>query len=319
MSTHSPGSAPGADAVPCPAMHPIKSLSERRSPPTDLSALRTQGVSSGALVEEVDEYFQCGASVKQGDVVLDIGANVGAFALAAAERTRGDITIHCFEAAVPTFEVLTRNFEEHAVLRASRHALHLVALTRPADAGTDRLFYFFKRFPTDSTYDIVGKRREFQRFFHGHAVRIERSVRRWLPLVGALVGGLVRRLIEHLSNPASPFGVWLTDRVTGLRVMSCRTDTVEGWLSGQELPAIDLVKIDVEGAEMDVLEGFGGAWPRIRQVAIETHEREGRHGRLVALLEEQGFVSIESYRPEQAERHGMDNVLVTARRAAVAA
>jgi len=283
------------------------------------SGLRTQGVSTAALGDEVDEYFRCGASVNAGDVVLDIGANVGAFALAAAERTRGDLTIHCFEAAIPTFALLTRNFREHAMLSASRHALHLVALTRPADAGIDRLFYFFKRFPTDSTYDIVGKRREFQRFFHGHAVRIEGGIRRWLPLLGAWVGRLARGVIEHLSNPASPFGVWLTDRVTGLQVMSCSTQTLEAWLRAHELPVIDLVKIDVEGAEMDVLEGFGSAWPRIRQVAIETHDREGRHGRLVAMLEEHGFVSIESFRPEQAERNGMDNVLVTARRAPAAA
>lgn len=298
-------------------MDEIKSLSELPTAPTaddGVSALRTQGVSSAALGEEVAEYFRCGASVKPGDVVLDIGANVGAFALAAAERCGGELTIHCFEAAVPTFEVLARNFREHAALRASRHALHLVALTRPADAGRDRHFYFFRRFPTDSTYDIVGKRREFHRFFCGHAVKIERGLRGRVPVVGGAAGKLARGVIEHLSSPGSRFGVWLTDRVTGLEVMPCRTQTLEEWLRGHHLPVIDLVKIDVEGAEMDVLEGFGDAWPRIRQVAIETHDREGRHAQLLALLRDRGFAEIASFRPADAARNEMDNVLVTARR-----
>jgi SET domain-containing protein 6 len=279
----------------------------------DGEELRTQGVAAD-LEAEVDEYFRAGACVRPGDVVLDIGANVGAFARAAATRANGDLTLHCFEAATPTFEVLARNFREHALLRESRHALHLVALTCPADAGTSRRFYFFRRFPTDSTYDIDGKRREFHAFFSTHAVRIERGISRRLPVAGAPLGWAARRVIEHLSSPESRFGVWLTDRVTGLETMRCRTQTLEGWLAEHPLRDIDLVKIDVEGAEMDVLEGVGSAWPRIRQMVVETHDRADRCRDLVALLERHGLTSIRAFRPASAARNGMDNVLVVATR-----
>jgi 31-O-methyltransferase len=292
-------------------IEPLAEHEPRVTPDGD--ALRTQGVAAD-LAAEVDEYFRAGARVKAGDVVLDVGANVGAFARAAAAHANGDLTLHCFEAATPTFEMLARNFREHALLRESRHALHLVALTRPADAGSSRRFYFFRRFPTDSTYDIEGKRREFHTFFSTHAVRIERGLSRRVPVAGAPLGSAARRVIEHLSSPESRFGVWLTDRVTGLETMPCRTQTLEGWLAQHPLPAIDLVKIDVEGAEMDVLEGVGTAWPRIRQMVVETHDREGRCRDLVALLEHHGFTSIRAFRPASAARNGMDNVLVVAAR-----
>jgi hypothetical protein len=145
-------------------------------------------------------------------------------------------------------------------------------------------------------------------------VRIERGLSRRVPVAGAPLGWAARRVIEHLSSPESRFGVWLTDRVTGLETMPCRTQTLEGWLGQHPLPAIDLVKIDVEGAEMDVLEGVGSAWPRIRQVVVETHDREGRCRELVALLEHHGLSSIRAFRPASAARNGMDNVLVVAAR-----
>jgi len=59
-------------------------------------------------------------------------------------------------------------------------------------------------------------------------------------------------------------------------------------LSGES--HVDLVKIDVEGAEEEVLAGIGDAdWPRIRQFVIEVHDVDGRLDRMTRLLEARGF------------------------------
>lgn len=296
----------------------IQSLSDRSSLPAPRPSrgrLRTQGVSAAALREEVDEYFQAGARVEPGDVVVDVGANVGAFALAAAERADGDLTVHCFEPAAPTFAVLQQNFREHPLLRRVRHTLHCAALTRPGEAGAERDFYFFKRFPTDSTYDIVGKRLEFERFFAGHAARLEREMSS-VPLVGRVLGGGARAVIERLSSPESRSGVWLTDRFTGLSTMRCWTDTLDGWARAHDPPRIDLLKVDVEGAELHVLEGVGGLWPRVRQVVVETNEHGEKRQRVTDLLRAKGFCAIEAFRPRLAALRGTDNVLLRADRSA---
>ncbi len=296
----------------------IKPLSSCPRPPQPRprsGRLRTQGVSEAALREEVDEYFQIGARVRAGDVVVDVGANVGAFALAAAEQVDGDLTLHCFEPAAPTFEVLRENFRAHPLLQRARHTLHCAALTRPDQAGAERDFYFFKRFPTDSTYDLVGKRLEFERFFAGHAARLEREMS-VVPVIGRALGGGARAVIERLSSPQCPAGVWLTDRFTGLSTQRCWTDSLGGWARAGQVPRVDLLKVDVEGAELHVLEGVDGFWPRVRQVVVETNEHGGMRQRVTDLLRAKGFCAIEAFRPRLAALRGTDNVLLRASRAA---
>lgn len=74
------------------------------------------------LAEEVEEYFERGARVERGDLVLDIGA----VAAAVAARTGSDVTIHCFEPAAPIFAELQRSFARIDELGATRHELHVL-------------------------------------------------------------------------------------------------------------------------------------------------------------------------------------------------
>jgi FkbM family methyltransferase len=61
---------------------------------------------------------------------------------------------------------------------------------------------------------------------------------------------------------------------------------------------VDLLKIDAEGAELDVLRGIGPAqWPLIRQVCAEVHDTDGTLAVLGDLLESHGFVMTKSLAP----------------------
>ncbi|MEY9835595.1 FkbM family methyltransferase [Streptacidiphilus sp. EB103A] len=53
---------------------------------------------------------------------------------------------------------------------------------------------------------------------------------------------------------------------------------------------IDLLKIDVEGAELDVMDGLDAEdWARVQQVVIEVQDLDGRLDKVTGILEEQGF------------------------------
>ena len=268
-----------------------------------------------ALAAEVDEYFAAGARVEPGDVVVDVGANVGTFAMRAAERTGGRVTVHCFEPAPATFARLEQNRRAHPTLRSATTTLSRVALTSTELAGQARDFYYFARIPTNSTYDIGDKRAEYQAFFVGRARRVEAWLSRFVPLVGARVGRRVHAFVEDASSGDNRFGVWLADRVTGMRVLRCETDSIERWAARTGVERIDLLKIDVEGAELDVLAGCGAMWPRIRSVVLETHERGGRVAAIEALLQAHGFGPVQRMKPKITEDTGLDNMLLVAHRA----
>ncbi|MFD8334463.1 FkbM family methyltransferase [Streptomyces samsunensis] len=59
---------------------------------------------------------------------------------------------------------------------------------------------------------------------------------------------------------------------------------------------IDLLKIDVEGAELEVMEGLDASdWQRVRQCVIEVQDLDGRLDAVLGVLDAQGFtVTTES-------------------------
>jgi FkbM family methyltransferase len=268
-----------------------------------------------AMQDEVDEYFEAGARIEPGDVVLDVGANVGAFAMRAAERTGGRVTVHCFEPAPEVFARLEENRRSHPTLRSATTTLNRVALTSPEHAGHERPFYYFSRIPTNSTYDLADKRAEYEAYFFGKARRIEAWLALFVPLVGALLGRLVRAVIELACRRDNRLHVWIADHATGLRVMRCQTESLERWAAQRGVDRVDLLKIDVEGAELDVLEGCGALWPRIRSVALETHERGGRVAIIEQMLAARGFGPVRQLSTKITEQTGLDNVLLVAHRA----
>ena len=56
---------------------------------------------------------------------------------------------------------------------------------------------------------------------------------------------------------------------------------------------IDFLKVDTEGAEMNVLRGIREEhWPLIRQAVIEAHHGRESAEQIVSLLEQHGFETI---------------------------
>src|SRR5688572_8817359 len=96
-----------------PSTAPVLEPSDQHESPAEpglmdayLAPPRGSQVSTPELMREVEEYFLLGAAVSPGDTIIDVGANVGAFALRAAQICKSDLTILCFEPSPGTFEAL---------------------------------------------------------------------------------------------------------------------------------------------------------------------------------------------------------------------
>lgn len=277
------------------------------APPFSPALPEVRRLFGGTLAEEVEEYFEHGARVDPGDVVLDVGANVGAFAAAVSERTQGDVTLHCFEPAAPLFATLRSNFARHALLARTRHELHPLALSRCEDDGGERAFYYFRRLPTDSTYDLERKLDTFRDTVRRTARSLEGTERDgWLRQRS---GGALARVIDWLCRDENALGVWMAERVAGLEEMRCQLASIERIVLAREVPRIDLLKIDVEGAELDVLSGIGAVWPRVARVVLETDRRRGREREVIELLEAHGL-RVSSCRPPRVATEGDRSLVV---------
>jgi hypothetical protein len=72
--------------------------------------------------------------------------------------------------------------------------------------------------------------------------------------------------------------------------MACELRTLSSVLSMEQIAHVDLVKIDVERAELDVLGGIEQSdWQKIEQLAIEVHDEAGRAAAIDEMLTQRGF------------------------------
>jgi Methyltransferase FkbM domain len=75
------------------------------------------------------------------------------------------------------------------------------------------------------------------------------------------------------------------------RRVPCEMTTISAALRDHDVDAVDLVKIDVEGAEWEVLRGIEDPdWSQLRQFVIEVHDIDGRLARMTDLLRSKGYV-----------------------------
>ena len=63
--------------------------------------------------------------------------------------------------------------------------------------------------------------------------------------------------------------------------------THDAYKTMQGLEQVDMLKIDVERAELAVLHGIADSdWPKIRQIVVEVHDIDGRLAEVKGLLTE---------------------------------
>jgi FkbM family methyltransferase len=230
-----------------------------------LSVYGVNGFETVAIYREVFKeltYLQHGIRIGPGACVVDAGANIGLFALF-AHRQAPDVTVLAVEPMPPTVACLRRNFELHGV----NGTIASVALSR-CDGVVEMTFY--PNSPASSSA-------------YAHVMRQET---------------VTRSLLAASEVPESLAAEVLDSRFETTR-HQCPQRTLSTLMREHGIEAIDLLKVDVEGSEVDVLDGIeDDDWPRIRQVVVEVHD-EPRLTAVLGALHHRGFVTVS----EQAAQH----------------
>ncbi|MFF0445677.1 FkbM family methyltransferase [Streptomyces sp. NPDC004609] len=198
-------------------------------------------------------YHRAAAGLRDGGTLLDIGANIGLMSLYCA-RLRPGIRVIAVEPAPELHACLERNLARHTT---GAVAECLAVTDRP---GLVR-FTYYPGAPGNS------------------GIRADREADDEITRVFLRNTGVgpedAEELLEGLHD-----GIELTVPAV----------TVSDLVRRYGLTRVDLLKVDVERAELDVLRGVEpGHWPLIRSVVAEAHDENGRLAELAGLLLAQGF------------------------------
>jgi FkbM family methyltransferase len=190
-------------------------------------------------------YLRGGLSIPPGAVVVDAGANIGMFTLF-AHAEAPDATVLAFEPLLPLAEKLRQNVAEFGV-SAEVFSCGL------SDVERDVSFTYYPGYTTMSTLSAYADP-------EGDKKAVRRQVRS--------EPGIDPDMVEHLDEILA-FRLRPVTQPGRLRRLSSVIDE-------RGIDRVDLLKIDVQRAELDVLHGIDEKhWGLVSQVAMEVHDAPG--------------------------------------------
>ena len=199
-------------------------------------------------------YLKHGISLREGDTVFDVGANIGLFTLFASQEFSVGC-IYAFEPIPTTFAVLRRNASMYN-LNAKLYECGL------SDRSGTETFTFYPKMSVMSGAYADAEEDE----------------------------GIAR---SALKNQDALLNRYADDLMAGRferEQFKCQLRTISEIIGENDIERIDLLKIDVEKSELDVVKGIKDAdWRRINQVVIEVHDRAGQLQEITRLLNRHGF------------------------------
>ncbi len=197
-------------------------------------------------------YLQHGIEVHRGDVVFDVGANVGVASVFFASEC-GAGAVHSFEPVGPIYDLLCENVS--GLPSCIPHDYGLAGETRQAS-----ITYYPGAAAMSGIYADPP---------------IDRAVVRTALLNAGMSDDQAAQELAGRHRP---------------RQLTCDLRTLSDVFRELSVGDVDLLKIDVEKAEMDVLDGIGEHdWPRIRQLVVEVHDERGRLASISRDLRRRGF------------------------------
>lgn len=212
------------------------------------------------MIEDIfraNTYLKHGIVVRDGDCVLDVGANIGFFSLhLLAGRPR--LSLYAFEPMPEIFELLSTNLHLHAPgAKAFQVAIG-------AESATSNFRYYPHVTLMSGKFADTKEETAVLRGFLKHSEK------------ETLEGELVDQLLEDRLQYAD---------------ISCTVRTISQVMAEQGIEKVHLLKIDVQKSELEVLLGIEEQdWDKIEQVVIEVHDLEDRLTQIRSLLMQHGFL-----------------------------
>jgi amino acid adenylation domain-containing protein/non-ribosomal peptide synthase protein (TIGR01720 family)/FkbM family methyltransferase len=264
---------------------------ERYRLPNGMEIFHCGRTEASYLYQEIFEqrdYLRHGIHLPPKPCVFDVGANIGMFTLFVRQNWP-EARIYAFEPIPSIFETLRGNIELYGPnARIFNYGL--------AEESKSAAFTYYPQFPARSGLSV-----------YADAVDEINVTRQFLR----------NQQRNYGEIDAADFAEDLLEGKFAAEIHTGELRSLSKVIGEEGVERIDLLKIDVQRAEMDVLRGIEEAdWAKIEQIVVEVHNLEGQTGQgrvaeTVSLLKQRGYTV--AFEQDEA-LHGTDRYNVYARR-----
>lgn len=219
-------------------------------------------------------YLQHGITLKAGDVVFDIGANIGLFALFAHQYCQGNVNLFCFEPIDLLYKILQKNMQGTTVVTYN------CGLWNESGEATFDYFPHYSLLSGADAKFTPGEKKNFTNLIIDNLKNAKKTNNFIEALIKICPPAWKATLVELILDK---FFLKTEECIVTLTNLS-------EIIKQHELCQIDLVKLDAEKAELKILEGIKSAdWTKIQQFVIEVHNIYDRLNIIKNMLEKYGF------------------------------
>jgi FkbM family methyltransferase len=225
------------------------------------------------LVQDVELYLRHGIELKAGDVVFDVGANIGLFSALVFQQLSGDVRIYAFEPIPPIYKTLQLNAEE--VFGNTVKAL-------PFGVSNHEGRVSFTYFPQLTGWSSCHRDQE----------NLDQEKKRMREVLYQSVrSGVIYPELQFASEMTVNHAIGTVLNVfSTIETYECTVKPLSSIIEEEKIERINLLKVDVEGAELDVFEGIDQKhWPIIHQVSLELDNYQKQEPMIREILESKRF------------------------------
>lgn len=242
--------------------------------PNGMAILHQNKNETDYLYHEIFEkqiYLQHGIKLRDGACVFDVGANIGMFTLFVNQHC-ARARVYAFEPLQPIFESLRTNME----LYAGNVKLFNLGLS---DMRRREAFTYYPRYSMMS------------------GVRAYADADAEIEVIKSFMCNEQLNGAQGMSSLIEAADELLGDRFK-TETYECQLKTLSEVIREEQIECIDLLKVDVQRAELDVLKGIEMEdWAKIEQVVMEVHDADdqpsaGRVRMIETLLRHHGFTVL---------------------------
>ena len=242
------------------------------------------------LDEHIKGYMDFDFELKNNDIIIDVGANIGVFGIRLSQVLK-NVQIHAFEPIPQIYEVLKKNSEISLNSEFNTYRMGLSHKKEQLD------FTYYPNSPALSTAQPEIWENDEDNFVsavEGSISNVPKNIW-WAKLIPPFFAPLIARYLKANQKKVKSKVITLSD-----------------FIEETQIKKINLLKIDCEGHEVNVLKGIkDDHWPLIKIIIMEVNDINNHFEISKTILLKHGFTNIQTEKEKGFEKTTLINIYAT--------